>query len=429
MASKLLLVCLLSSSLFSLVQCAGLTFTRLTSDAGYPPRQNAHFARLLRPQTYFDPSSNANVTSPPNSFLLWGGEFDCTPDVWLSPASNHTIWTLISGWTSFNDCEGPYIPSPYPFASYQATQGRMHAASLSTGRTFLMGGWSVSAAEEMYNTVWYSDDADNHITWRAAPNTTSFTPRAQGGAVTIDHPQTGGSTLYVIAGETPHGYLNDVYYSTDGGVTFAQSTKGAAFAPRVDLLATGYYDTTQSTPRLFVIGGMVQNTSSPFNETVGRDVWTSTNSREWTYLGEAPFAPRARSAAIATPSGVLLVAAGGTTVDHKTWDSWVMLDELWVSFDGAASWVNCTAEGGWSGRELVSAVVDEKGFLWIGNGLASWPSYGLSDLWRSDVSVWDTKALQAACGMKEERDGESKEVQRQEEGARQETRRTRKRAE
>ena len=420
-ALHLLLIVLLSSLLPFAVSkscsppTAGLRFTQLTDTGGYPPRQNAHIARLTSPQTYFDLDSGANVTVPANSFLLYGGEFDCVPDVWLSPPSDRTRWSLISGLTSFNDCEGPWTASAYPHAAYTSTQGRMHTASLSNGRTLLLGGWSPKLANQMLNEVWYSDDRDNHIRWTLADThpTRSFSPRALGGAIAIDDPTTTHSTtLYVIGGLSPNGLLNDVWASLDLGLTWSLTSAAAPFAPRQDAMVTGYWSRGASAARLFVIGGIALNASSPSQAGVARDVWTSTTGgRTWTALPDAPFSPRARSGVVATPGGVLMVVAGATTHSHGTWDSWVVLGEVWASFDGAVSWVNCTAEGGFGGRELPSVVVDEAGYLQVMNGLAGWPSFGSSDVWKSDISVWDNKALMQACGVQ----GEAKEEEEMEE--------------
>jgi hypothetical protein len=391
-------ILLLLSSLFSLALSSGLPFTLVTSDAGYPPRQNAYVARLHRPQVYFDLDLNQNVTLPPNSVLLYGGEFDCSPDVWCSSAADHTTWHLISGFTSFNDCEGPWVESAYPKSSYKATQGRMHTYDERTGRTYLLGGFSKEDANGFYNDVQYSDD---HLVWSTAPSQQAFIPRAMGGAIAIPTPQLNHSTLYVIAGLGVHDtLLNDCWSSTDSGFTWTVLTKAAPFLPRQDAMITGYYDRSTSTPRLFVIGGMALNASSPFRQDVSRDAWTSTNGAQWTRKPDAPFSPRSRAGVVVTDDGVLIVLGGATTVSHGSWDTWVMSGEVFVSFDQAESWVNCTAEGGFSARELLSTVVDEDGHLMVLSGLEGWPSFGLSDIWKTTVSVWDTKALKQACGVK-----------------------------
>ena len=411
---------LLLLSLLSLLPYAlpsGLTFTQLTGEGGFPPRQNAHLALLPTPQRYFDIDLNRTVTVPPNSFLLYGGEFDCVTDVWLSPPFDRTHWSLISGYTSFDDCEGPWTLSAYPNSSYSATQGRMHTASRSTGRTFLLGGWSPTVADRQLNEVWYSDNTANHITWTLSPPSHSFTPRAMGAAIALDPPSSYNSStlLFLVGGVSTTGLLNDVWTSKDAGLSWTLLTVAAPFTPRQDLMLTGYWPAGSFSPHLYVIGGMAANASSPFGADVARDVWTSTDGRTWTALPDAPFAPRARSGVVATEGGVLMVVGGATTVSHGTYDSWVMLGEVWASFDGGVGWWNCTEGGeggeGWGGREMPSVVVDEGGFVHVLGGLKGWPSYGESDVWRSDVSVFDTKQLMQACGVK----GAEEKVREQEE--------------
>ena len=178
------------------------------------------------------------------------------------------------------------------------------------------------------NEVWRSSDGG--LTWDQVAGGTRFTDRANHGSVVLD------GVLYVIAGAAGNSGTtgrDDVWRSTDRGVSWSRATPAGASVPfPMDYqFASAVLGST-----MYVLGGIQRPPFTRLDE-----VWQSTDrGASWTQATNAtdPKFP-ARSAAAAVVLGsagaARLYVIGGITTSGA---GNAGLDDVWESGDGA-SWI------------------------------------------------------------------------------------------
>ena len=171
--------------------------------------------------------------------------------------------------------------------------------------------------------VWQS--TDRGVTWTQATNATDpkFPARSQNAAVVLRN--AGAAKLYVIGGyDSSSNDLDDVWESGDGASwtqVNASAASGDKFAARKEHSAVAVGDT------VYVIAGDQGGRTR-------RDVWTSGDKgAAWTQAaGNAEFSAR-RDHASAGQGGVLYVIGGGEGFTR-------LFNDVWKSTDGGQRWVN-----------------------------------------------------------------------------------------
>ena len=174
--------------------------------------------------------------------------------------------------------------------------------------------------------VWQS--TDRGVTWTQATNTTDpkFSARSAAAAVVLG--SAGAARLYVIGGITTSGAgnagLDDVWESGDGASWIQVNPSAAArdkFPARNNHSAVAVGDT------VYVIAGDQGGGTR-------RDVWTSGDKgAAWTQAAANAEFPDRRNHASAARGGVLYVIGGSGS-------STQLFNDVWKSTDGGATWVN-----------------------------------------------------------------------------------------
>lgn len=256
-------------------------------------------------------------------------------DVWSS--SDGVSWTCVNPNSAF--------PGRY-----------LHSSVVYVNKMWVIAGWSINSSST--NDVWYSPDG---ITWSSATTQAAFPPRQQQAAVVFDNGT--GSKMWVVGGQTfsstsnPSGYLNDVWYSSDG-ITWNAATTQAAFSPR------GGHSMVVYNNQMWVLGGY-----SPTGGTLN-DVWSSSDGVNWT-----------RSLANAAFSGI----SSQTTVslnDISTNKIWTIGYNTWSSTDGISWYPSCATYNPFPHR-VGEPVLAYNGHLWVIGGYPGSPGLDLNDVWRS----------------------------------------------
>ena len=181
------------------------------------------------------------------------------------------------------------------------------------------------------NEVWRSSDGG--LTWDQAAGSTRFTDRVNHGSVVLD------GALYVIAGRETDATTgrDDVWRSTDRGVSWSRVTPGGASIPfPMDYaFASAVLGTT-----MYVMGGIQFGPVTRYDE-----VWQSTDrGASWTQATnttDPKFSPRSAAAAVVLGSAgaAKLYVIGGRTASGAGTNG---LDDVWESGDGA-SWTQVNA--------------------------------------------------------------------------------------
>ena len=185
------------------------------------------------------------------------------------------------------------------------------------------------------NEVWRSSDGG--LTWDQVAGSTRFTDRANHGSVVLD------GALYVIAGAAGNSGVtgrDDVWRSTDRGVTWSRVTPaGASVSFPMDYsFASAVLGTT-----MYVMGGIKFGPLTRYDQ-----VWQSTDrGASWTDITTTAttspprFSARSATAAVVLggPGAAKLYVIGGTTTTGAGNNG---LDDVWESSDGT-SWTHVNA--------------------------------------------------------------------------------------
>ena len=155
---------------------------------------------------------------------------------------------------------------------------------------------------------------------------------------------------------------NDVWRSTDKGVTWTEMTAGAAWGGR-----SGHTSVVLSDGSIILMGG--DNGSSHYN-----DVWRSTDQgATWTQVtAGAAWAGRSGHTSVVLSDGSIILMGGNDGTNR--------LNDVWRSTDQGATWTQVTASAAWTARNGHTSVVLTDGSIVLMGGYSG--SYK-DDVWRS----------------------------------------------
>jgi PKD repeat protein len=264
-----------------------------------------------------------------------------------------------TGWAWYFGDENYQVPWTQVTASApwvaRATQS---CVVMPDGSIVLMGGGHENTN---LNDVWRS--TDNGITWTQMTAHASWSPRnTMSGVVVPD-----GSII--LMGGYDGSFRNDVWRSTDNGATWAQMTSNAGWAGRYEQNCVVLTDGS-----IVIIGG---ETSSQYKN----DVWRSTDKgATWTQMtSNAGWAPRLRHTSIAMPDGSIILMGGQI-------GRYVYSNEVWRSVDKGATWTKVNASPGWAPRASLRSLVMPDGSILLAGGQAVTGGQTIpyfNDVWRS----------------------------------------------
>ena len=224
------------------------------------------------------------------------------------------------------------------------------------GNLYVIGG--EVADDSYYNDVWRS--SDNGVSWTQVATGNKFSTRRHHISLKDNE-----GNLYVIGGEDIGYFFNDVWRSSDNGVSWTQVATGNRFSTR-----TNHSGVVDNEGNLYVIGGEVANGS------YSNDVWRSSdNGVSWIQVATGNrFSTRRHHISLKDNDGNLYVI-GGEVADGS------YSNDVWRSSDNGVSWTQVATGNRFSTRRNHSGVVDNDGNLYVIGGDDS--SYLLNDIWRS----------------------------------------------
>lgn len=238
----------------------GKTWTEATSSAAFSPRWE-----------------HSTVVYDNKLWVIGGHDGDSTNDVWYS--SDGVTWTEATGDAAF------------PKRHY-------HTTAAFDGKLWVIAGRDTG----YYNDIWTSTDG---VTWTVGAGAAAFSKRIQHTTAVFDN------KLWVIGG-LDGAIVNDVWYSDDG-ISWTEAT------PDADFPARGDHTTVSFANRLWVISGYKGGGASGYLN----DVWYSTDGIDWTEASAAaPFSERTGHASAVFDNKLWVI--GGTKEGIEKNDVWVM---------------------------------------------------------------------------------------------------------
>jgi PKD repeat protein len=251
-------------------------------------------------------STVAAVSLPNGNIVAMAENGDVKNKVWMSTnmGKNWTVQTDNAGWSS---------------------QADQPAVALSDGSIVLMTG--TQFPNYFSNSVQRSTDQGK--TWIRQTGYPDWHQRAKFSAVALSD-----DSIVLMAGYNPDSgaWVNDVWRSTDKGATWKQQTTDSGFPVRQEAPAVALSDGS-----IVVMGGAGNTGSSPSKN----DVWRSTDQGvTWTrQTASAEWSPRHGGPAVALPDdSILLIGAGNETSSFK--EVWRSTDKgkTWVQVPASAEW-------------------------------------------------------------------------------------------
>jgi hypothetical protein len=248
----------------------------------------------------------SSVVMPDGSIVLMGGSGsnDPTKEVWRSTDSGAT-WKLQTGDAGL---AGKYFET---------------AVALPDGSIVIMG---CTGGTVIKNDVWRS--TDKGVTWTQMTTHPGWTQRIAPGSVVMPD-----GSIIISGGTLPGGFTqyNDVWRSTDKGATWTQQTPSAGWSKRY-----GHSIVALPDGSLVLAGGFT------FGQGFLNDVWRSTdNGVTWTQVTpHAGWSGRYYHNSIVMPDGsILLLGGGDRNINFKN-DLWRSADNgaTWTQVSPDAGW-------------------------------------------------------------------------------------------
>jgi PKD repeat protein len=228
-------------------------------------------------------------------------------------------------------------------------------------------GWAWYFGDETFNTPWMQMTASAE--WARIEHTSVVMP--DGSIVLM-----GGLNSSSSGSDT-----NDVWRSTDKGVSWTQMTAHSEWSRRFEHTSVVVPDGS-----IVLMGGTDWNSPYPYDK---NDVWRSMDKgATWTQMtAHAEWAARFGHTSVALPDGSIVIMGGSAYSDGKK-------NDVWRSADNGVSWTQMTASAEWSPRLMHTSVVMPDGSIVLMGG----SELGLkNDVWRStdNGATWTQMAAHA----------------------------------
>ena len=332
---------------------SGTTWTQVNASAGWTPR-----------------GFHSSVAMPDGSILLTGGQnSSCnTNETWrFQPAGSsaknpsHTYFTpgtftvtlQASNSAGYNSSlnAGYITVYPPPVANFTATPRSgtaPFAVSFTDASTGGPTGWAWFFGDENYTAPWtqQSEIAD----WPARTFHSSVAVRD-------------GSIVLMGGRGDDNNNLNDVWQSTDNGVTWTLMNDSAGWTARA-------YPSSVAMPdgSIVLMGG--------YDGSSKNDVWRSTdNGKIWTEMNASPgWTARYGQSSVAMPDGSIVLMGGESSGSYR--------NDVWRSTDNGATWTRVNASAGWAERRDHSSVAMPDSSIVLTGGYDI-NDHRMNDVWRS----------------------------------------------
>ena len=154
---------------------------------------------------------------------------------------------------------GPYA-APWSPRAWPSATGIQQSAPNSARPSLLvmMGGETSADGTQLSNEVWLS--FDQATSWQQQTGSAAFSPRSRAAVInlrgTLCQSTVASECILLVGGRGSDSFLNDVWLSSDAGLSFSLMNPAAAFSPRAQMsLTTSSRTLGGSDPQLIVMAG------------------------------------------------------------------------------------------------------------------------------------------------------------------------------
>ncbi|MFA5414208.1 MAG: PKD domain-containing protein [Methanoregula sp.] len=213
---------------------------------------------------------------------------------------------------------------------------------------------------------WYFGDETFSQSWIQMNASAGFQPRMYSSSVALPD-----GSIVLMGGRDYFYLLNDVWRSTDNGVTWQRMNEKAEWSERI-----GQSSVVLSDGSILLMGG---GSGGDYKN----DVWRSTdNGITWDLVTlHAGWSGREWATTVVMADDSIVLMGGESSFPNYE-------NDVWRSTDRGKTWIQINASAGWTARKLHSSVVMPDGSIVLIGGLDSY-SYK-NDVWRStnNGSIW-----------------------------------------
>jgi PKD repeat protein len=346
----------------------GVTWVKL-SNAEWTPRDLFRCNTLNDGSVIFlGGSSEANYNSGNNDVwrLETAGSYSQNPSHIYTTSDKFNVALQAYNSTGYDsEIKADYItsttppPVPPPVSAFSGTPTTGHnplTVQFTDASTNTPTSWAWYFGDEAYTGPWVRQTTDGGFEARVYHTCTEM----QDGSI-------------IITGGLGSDYLNDVWRSTDKGISWTQMTAHAEWSKRAFHSCVALPDGS-----IVLMGGVYSTTYN--------DVWRSTdNGATWVQqTTTAEWNPRYSFSSVVMPDESIVVM-GGTSNSAPVGN----YNDVWRSTDKGETWVRKTASAGWDPRILHSSTVTSNGSILViggynfGTGTSSgvWKSIDLGINW------------------------------------------------
>jgi N-acetylneuraminic acid mutarotase len=289
----------------SIVLMGGRGGTTSLSDVWRSTDLGTTWTQMTAAAPWTGTDNHTSVALPDSSIILMGGydgNMQYQNDVWRSTDLGAT-WTQMTT------------------AAEWGERSRHTSGVLSDGSIVLMGG----SYGGRRNDVWRSTDLG--ATWTQMTAAAPWSARSGHTSVVLPD-----GSIVLMGGPGTYSFRNDVWRSTDNGVTWAQMTAAAAWEGRIDHTSVALPDGS-----IVLMGG--NDGTLDFRN----DVWRSTDQGvTWTQMAAtAPWTGRDQHTSVALPDGSIVLMGGrNSRLGVRFNDVWRSTDQgaTWTQMTAAAEW-------------------------------------------------------------------------------------------
>ena len=374
--------------------CAGLPEVALNfvqqSTGSWAPRWAANTELFPKAFTYVS-TGGQTLTAPANSLILQGGTQAgnvVNNDIWLS-ADRGITWTLIAGYarTAAQGGEIRAGGTAWGTSYSPALSETVGIVDEVNGVLYRIGGY-LSTATAVRNDVWRSTNA---VAWTKMA-ATNLPPR-WGANVVID---TKGKIFIVGGNGEGTTALRDMWVSTNNGATFTAPNGGTPPPFMVNnrgrSKALLLQRRSNALNRDVLYYGTGYNNAATFN-----DIWASSDEGvTWVPVTvTAPFPARDAAGAEITAAGLIVVSGGQQSlpVSEVLNDVWVSADGgyTWGQCIKDAAWADR--------REVTTVYDATENLLILAGRSGTGNTQLFNDVFRSSLSFNDLRSVQSACSI------------------------------
>ena len=390
-------------------------FAVQTRNASWPVRiqpawQTVQLGMLVTLQ-----QSGQQVRFRPGSMILYAGIG--SNDVWITQPGVEVgkQWTLVAGIVRdpyrpiSNDTSYVEIaraPSPYDETSFRERLAPAVCEDPTSDRSYVISGQELGTNTYLYG-VWRTDDGRR---WTPLGRAGEYEPRIWSSCI-VGNDQSilltaGLGRPYMARDQQRTDSLNDVWRSTDFGVSWSRQTAAASWPARFETLI--FAMRTPLTPRsdvMYVVGGATPNylAGTGDSDIYYNDVWASSDyGSSWTLVcSAAPWQGRWGHSGVATRDGAIVFFGGAVKDDlYEAPYNWAFYGDIWASLDGGYTWKECTARTVPYNRTEAAIALDHDGHLLMAAGYSirePRPALQIPTLqWHNDV-IRSTFSLERAA--------------------------------